>query len=102
MTRIEREKKTVARMIGIYCRGHRHKVMEGDTLCHDCASLLDYASHRLDRCRYGQSKSSCRLCPVHCYVPDRRKAIRAVMRYSGPRMIMHAPFEWLLHTFTRS
>ena len=61
MTRIEKEKQTVSRMVELYCRSHRHAE---DGLCEDCAALLAYAHGRLDRCRFGNRKSTCRKCPV--------------------------------------
>ena len=56
-------------------------------LCPECAALLDYALRRLDSCRFGNDKPSCRKCPVHCYRADMRERIRTVMRWAGPRMI---------------
>jgi len=34
---------------------------------------------------------------VHCYKPAMRENIRAVMRYSGPRMISHHPLMAIQH-----
>ena len=59
-------------------------------LCPECAALLDYALRRLDSCRFGDGKPSCRKCPVHCYRADMRERIRTVMRWAGPRMIFAA------------
>ncbi len=91
--RIDREKRIVEQMIRIYCR---HK--EGNAeLCSECADLIAYACSRLDRCRFGKEKSSCQRCPVHCYKPDMRRRIRMVMQFSGPRMLLYAPLEFLRH-----
>lgn len=95
MSRIEWEKRTIAQMVGLYCR---HK--EGNrTLCPDCAELLDYARTRLSKCRFGDGKSSCRKCPVHCYSPDMKERIRVVMRYSGPRMMIYHPIAAVRHLY---
>jgi len=94
MTRIEREKTVVARMIAIYCRRH-HPGNEG--LCDDCRALLDYARRRLDHCPKGENKTSCRKCATHCYAPSYREKIRMVMKYTGPRMIFHHPVSALRH-----
>jgi hypothetical protein len=32
-----------------------------------------------------------------CYTPDMRERIRAVMRFSGPRMLLHHPWLALMH-----
>ena len=93
MTRIEREKKTVGQMIGLYCHAH-HK---GATICDDCKALLDYAHVRLDHCRFSNHKPTCKRCPVHCYKPVMRQQMREVMRYSGPRMLWHHPIAAIRH-----
>ena len=93
MTKIENEKKVVSLMIRIYCRGR-----EGHAeLCPDCRALEAYAHARLDRCPFGEEKEMCNFCRVHCYSPAQRTKIREVMRYSGPRMIFHAPLMALRH-----
>ena len=93
MVRIEKEKRIVEIMIRVYCR-HREGNRE---LCDSCRELLEYAHARLSRCPFGSAKSSCRKCRVHCYRPEMRERIRAVMRYSGPRMLVYAPVEFLRH-----
>lgn len=93
MTRIEREKRTVAQMIRLYCcRKEGNK-----ELCPECAALLEYALQRLSKCPFGNGKKSCRHCSVHCYSPAMRTRIRAVMRYSGPRMMLYHPVAALRH-----
>lgn len=93
MSRIENEKKTVEQMIRLYCR-----LKEGNrTLCADCQALLEYAHKRLDRCKFGEQKSTCRKCPVHCYKPDMRGGMQEVMRFAGPRMMLYHPLEALRH-----
>ena len=122
--RIADEKKVVALMIRMYCR--RHCRQQGRTaradltnrtgrttdtnqagrtgarhttrgLCPECAALLDYALRRLDSCRFGDGKPSCRKCPVHCYRADMRERIRTVMRWAGPRMIFRHPMAATRH-----
>jgi hypothetical protein len=72
-------------MVGMYCGDHH------DSTCADCAELLAYARERLLRCPYGDGKPTCANCPTHCYRTDRREQVRAVMRYSGPRMLTRHP-----------
>ena len=43
------------------------------------------------------TKTFCSNCKVHCYKPEMREKIRTVMRYSGPRMIFHAPIPAIRH-----
>jgi hypothetical protein len=96
---IEREKRIVAVMIGLFCR-LRHATRRG-ALCAECADLLEYAHARLSRCPYGTAKPACRDCPIHCYRPQYRERIRTVMRFSGPRMLVYHPIEWLRHRLGR-
>jgi len=92
--RLDRETRTIEVMIGIYCRGQGH----GEAgLCPDCAALRDYAWKRVGACRFGALKPVCAKCPVHCYRPDLRERVRAVMRYAGPRMLFRHPALALLH-----
>ena len=91
--RISREIKTVAVMITIYC----HKHHSADELCPECEVLLEYARKMLDKCPFGEGKTTCARCPVHCYRPEMRQKIRVVMRYSGPRMIYKHPLMAIRH-----
>ena len=93
MDRIESEKKTVGMMVRLYCRRY-----EGNKeLCQDCSQLLSYAKARLDRCKFGNEKSTCKKCPIHCYKPDMREKMRTVMRWAGPRMMIYHPIEAIKH-----
>jgi hypothetical protein len=91
--RIDREKKTVAAMISLYCRNVHGK----REICAECASLRDYALERLDRCPFQEGKTTCAKCRVHCYKPEMRQSVRTVMRYSGPRMIYRHPLLAVMH-----
>jgi len=86
---LDREKKTLAAMLEIYCR-QKHKAM-GQGLCAECGELWEYAEQRLEKCPFGAAKGACSKCEVHCYKPEMRKRIQAVMRYSGPRMLKKHP-----------
>lgn len=91
--RIAREKRTVELMIRLYCR----KKEKNGILCSGCEELLQYAHARLDRCPFGEKKSSCKKCTVHCYKPAMREQMKQVMRFSGPRMLLYAPCEAIRH-----
>ena len=80
MTRIEKEKEIIEVMIRLYCRRKLH----AEQLPSEYAELLAYARRRLDMCRFGEHKSACRRCPVHCYAKDKRQLMRQVMRWCGP------------------
>jgi hypothetical protein len=95
MDLIGREKRTVERMIRLWC----HHAEGNHELCPACAGLLDYAFSRLDRCPYAECKPACKECATHCYKPAMRERIRIVMRYAGPRMILYHPGEAIKHIF---
>lgn len=90
---IQRDQRTVAAMVRIYCAG-RHG---GDSLCAACAALLEYADERLARCPFEEEKTTCRDCPIHCYKPPERTAMKDVMRYAGPRMLLRHPILAIRH-----
>lgn len=92
-TKREREKAMVSQMIALYCKKN-HKT---NGLCPDCAALDSYARERSDKCPFMETKTFCSNCRVHCYKPQMREKIRAVMRFSGPRMIFHHPVAAVRH-----
>ena len=73
----------------------------GPGLCGECRELLEYSLARLEHCKFGNAKTKCHKCPVHCYRPDMREKIRIVMRFSGPRMLLYHPLEALRYLFSR-
>lgn len=92
--KIQQEKETIKLMINLYCRKqHGHQ----SSLCNDCSELQEYALKRLTMCRYGEDKTTCALCPRHCYRSDYKERIRIVMRYSGPRMMLYHPIHAIKH-----
>lgn len=90
----EREKRIVSQMIALYCK-KKHGAKGG--LCPDCAALDAYAKQRSDKCPFMETKTFCSNCKVHCYKPEMRERIRDVMRFSGPRMLLHHPVTAVRH-----
>ncbi|MGY5855252.1 MAG: nitrous oxide-stimulated promoter family protein [Candidatus Thorarchaeota archaeon] len=93
--KIRKEKDTVEKMIRLYCE-KKHST-SSTILCSECRNLLEYSYQRLEQCQYQEDKPTCRKCPVHCYRPAMRKEIRRVMRFSGPRLVLRAPLDWIRH-----
>ncbi len=89
-----KEKEVVTRMIALYC-GKRHHTK--GVLCPECAGLEAYARRRIDHCPFMETKTFCSSCETHCYRPDMRERIRAVMRFSGPRMLFYHPVMTVRH-----
>ncbi len=96
-SRIEREKETAEQMIRLFCRHKEHH----ETICESCAELIEYAKARLDHCKFGEAKPTCKSCPTHCYKPEMREKMKTVMRYAGPRMLFYHPIAALRHLFHR-
>ncbi len=90
----EKEKRTVALMISIYCKKN-HGSRNG--LCDECKTLNEYAMLRSDICPFMETKTFCSNCRVHCYKPEMREKIRTVMKFSGPRMIFYHPIMAVSH-----
>ncbi|MDY3940010.1 MAG: nitrous oxide-stimulated promoter family protein [Spirochaetia bacterium] len=89
-----REEALLNEMIRLYCR-KRHASRGG--LCEECRELAAYAHERIERCPFTQTKTFCSACPVHCYRRQMREKIKAVMRFSGPRMLLRHPLWAIKH-----
>ncbi len=94
MNRIQKEREIVKAMINLYCL-KKHGCSED--LCKECFSLLQYSWRKLENCKYGNMKTSCNKCPIHCYNANMRQKIRDVMRFSGPRLLFYRPFDFFRH-----
>jgi hypothetical protein len=97
--RLQREHRTMAAMVGIWCRDHHGP--GAATPCAECRQFLDYAERRLEKCPYGEAKPTCAKCPIHCYKPVQRQHAKEVMRYAGPRMTYRHPWLSLLHVLDK-
>jgi predicted amidophosphoribosyltransferase len=95
---VQKEKDTVTQMIGLYCIKKHHHQQE---LCNDCQDLQEYAIKRLSLCQFGESKTACSNCSVHCYKPEYRQKIKSVMRFSGPRMLLYHPVYAVKHLLNK-
>lgn len=98
MTRIEREKKTIKLMAEIYCKKNHGGKGE---LCEECRELLEYAEKRLTLCKFGEEKSTCSRCKVHCYKKDMKEKVKKVMKFSGPRLLIYNPIELIRHMLNK-
>lgn len=93
--RLAREFLTMRHMVELWCHDHHREAPSHP--CASCAEFLAYAECRLAKCPYGQQKPTCSNCPIHCYKKAPREFAKAVMRYSGPRMMTRHPLLALLH-----
>lgn len=83
------------RMVEIYCAGNHGEALGAP--CPECLEFLEYARRRLEKCPYGEGKPVCAKCPIHCYKRTQREQARAIMRYSGPRMLWRHPWLAIMH-----
>jgi hypothetical protein len=88
-----KEKILFKKMLVIYCKDHHH----GTLPCPSCQDLMAYAERRIDGCVHGSNKPFCSQCTVHCFQMDQRNQVKTMMRYSGPRMLLHAPLDAFRH-----
>ena len=96
-SRIDREKEVVGHMIELYCK----KKLGMTEISDEYKTLQMYAYKRLDMCKFGNDKPACKRCPIHCYKPEMREKIRAIMRWAGPRMIIYDPIAAIRHLFNK-
>ncbi|WP_147533435.1 nitrous oxide-stimulated promoter family protein [Bacillus marasmi] len=94
---IQKEKEMVTKMVQLYCKKKHHQ----HELCEECQALINYAYKRLAYCRFGEEKTACSNCSVHCYKPDYREQMKAVMRYSGPWMLLYHPVYSVKHLLNK-
>lgn len=97
MSRIDNEKRVVEQMVELYCLHKLHLPAIDD----EHKALITYAHKRLDGCKFSEQKPACKRCPIHCYKPDMREKIRAIMRWAGPRMIIYNPIAAIKHLLNK-
>lgn len=93
---IGKQYKIARRFVEVYCR-HHHDT-NGTGPCEACRDLLAYARKRLEKCPY-DPKPKCKDCRTHCYRPDYRERMKAVMRFSGMHHVKRGRLDWLVRYF---
>ncbi len=86
----DKELMLVTKMVNMYYKKHTDCVITKE-------QLLDYIELRRNKCPHGDNKPFCNVCPIHCYKPDMRTQIRAVMKYAGPRLLLTNPILAIQH-----
>lgn len=92
--RLQREQETVETMIHMYCKSNHYAK---ETPCDQCSKLIHYAKERVEHCQFGENKTICGKCKVHCYTPQMRQKIKTVMRTTGYKMLYRHPIMLLKH-----
>lgn len=88
-----KEQIIVDMMIDLYCKKHHHS----ESCCIECSALKGYVHQRLAKCPFGDEKNFCSNCTIHCYQKEQQERIKRIMRFSGPRMLLHHPKVALCH-----
>ena len=90
------ETLTVLAMLEMYCSKHHHGQEKrrllpfGEyALCPKCAEKAAILIRQTSRCPHMAYKTFCHECPRPCHRPD--PEIAAMMRYSGPRLMLRHP-----------
>lgn len=112
--RVRRDLKLLARFIQVYCDGKHRDAARAPValrhvdvdalarrrirLCPACSRLLVHAFMKRAQCPL-DPKPQCKHCPQHCYAPDYRAQIRAVMKYSGRKLVLSGRLDYLIHLF---
>lgn len=92
------EAVVVTELIQLYCHDkHKGRSKNAKNMCSECQALDAYAQSRIRQCPFMTSKTFCSNCKVHCYDPEEREAIRQVMRYAGPRLLLKHPILVIHH-----
>ena len=87
------ESKTIRVMVNLYCRDNHEDLPP----CESCLELLEYAIERVRQCPLQEERMTCGRCPIHCYKPARKAQAARIMRFSGPRMLLHHPLLAIAH-----
>ncbi len=107
---LERDLKTLATFIRVYCHGKHDRqslvVMRGFDLrkihgkplelCPECTKLLQHALVKRTHCPR-DPKPQCKHCPTHCYAKNYRQQIREVMKYAGMKLMFSGRIHYLFH-----
>lgn len=92
------EAMVVTELIQLYCHDkHKGRSKNAKNMCSECQALDAYAQSRIRQCPFMTSKTFCSNCKAHCYDPEEREAIRQVMRYAGPRLLLKRPILVIHH-----
>lgn len=94
---VDKDRKTLEAIGRIYCSAHHEGEKDAAGLCPSCRETVDATLARAEACPYGH-EGNCQDCDIHCQRGESRERIRAMMRYSAPRMTLRHPlmtFEYL-------
>ena len=102
--KVAKDTRTLADLIEIYCASHHSEVpripavtdaarlgvyrKKTPLLCCECEAHLAYGEKRRAFCPK-DPKPFCANCDVHCYRSEEREWERQMMRYAGPRSMLH-------------
>jgi hypothetical protein len=60
-------------------------------LCPQCFEMVVRAEKHASRCPHMAYKTFCHSCPLPCYSKSHLEEIAQMMRFSGPRLMLHNP-----------
>ena len=89
-TRIDKDRKTLEAIGGIYCAAHHVGDKDAAGLCPACRETVDATLARTKACPYDH-EGNCQDCDIHCQRGKARERIRQMMSYAAPRMALRHP-----------
>jgi len=106
---MKKDIQLIGKFVEVYCSGH-HTMFECSPfvlptgmgtrkLCAECSQLMDYAIEKRMKCPLEAEKPSCKHCRIHCYNRAQREKIRAIMSWSGRRLMMKGRLDYAWHYF---
>lgn len=101
---VAKDTKLLGDFTAIYCKGNHRDATRSPirtdgaalgvygskppVVCAQCEALLAYSEKRRAFCPK-DPKPFCNYCDTHCYKSDMLEYMRDVMRYAGPRSMLH-------------
>lgn len=86
----QEEEKIVNIMIDIYAKNFPESREA-------CEELKNYAKKKLYKCKFGEKKTTCQNCKVHCYEKKFKEKMKEVMIFSSKKILFQHPILALQH-----
>lgn len=93
---LPKEKETIRKMFGIYCKS-KHTKATDKKLCPKCTALLATVMLKMSRCPYGITKPICDKCKTPCFGTAQTKEFLEIMTKAEGKMFLKHPIMALKH-----
>ena len=87
----EKDMRTLEAMGRMYCKKfHQDAAKDEAGLCTECRQTVNATAQRTQACPFNH-EGNCQDCPIKCQRGDAQDRIKAIMKYSAPRMLFAHP-----------